>query len=92
MLASRNFGEAPLLAWFLITTLKMIPNTEVGHEVLLLQSSLRRSISQGLARCPGLRRSTPSAAWPARLLRPPALPGPALPRCCLGPGLQPCDS
>ena len=49
MLASSNFGETPLLSLFLITTPKMIPNTEVGHKVLLLNSSSRKSISQEFA-------------------------------------------
>lgn len=58
MLASSNFGETPLLALFLITTPKMIPNTEVGHKVLLLNSSGRKSISQEFAHFPWLTRST----------------------------------
>lgn len=49
MLASSNFGETPFLALFLITTPKMIPNTEVGHKVLLLNSTSSKSISQEFA-------------------------------------------
>lgn len=44
MLASDRFGETPLLAVFLITTPKASPNTEAGHEVLLINSR-GRSIS-----------------------------------------------
>lgn len=53
ILASSNFGETPLLASFLVTIPKMIPNTEVRHKVLLLNSS-SRNISQEFAHFPWL--------------------------------------